>query len=210
MEAILEHIKSIRVLPYATLDSAEKALPLCYALMAGGCDLVAITARSADYTMAIQTISSELPEMFVGVADLIRQEQIGDAHMSGARFVVTAGFDPHHLDRAAEEGIPLIPGVMTPSNMLRALGRGCNFMNFYPAAAVGIELLNAGCLAFGEAQPQFLATGNLNNGNMKTWLQHPSVVGIGAAWICPEELIIAEDWAEITRRTQETLAIAHG
>lgn len=209
MEAILEHIENIRVLPFATLDSPEKSLPLCYALMAGGCDLVAITVRSKDFDAAIQTVATDLPEMFVGVADIITCDQVSAAHMCGARFAITTGFDPLVLDRATEEGLPMIPGIMTPSNMSRALARGYNVLNFFPADAVGINLLSAECAAFSQMNPQIIATGGLNNSNMKQWLDHPSVVGVGAAWICPEDLIAAEDWAEITRRTQETLAIAH-
>lgn len=209
METFLEHIKNVRVLPFATLDSPEKALPLCYALLAGGCDLLAITARSRDCNAAIQFVASEIPEMVVGVADILTADQVSDAHMCGARFVIAPGFDPVVVDRAKEEGIPMIPGVVTPSNMSRALARGYNVLNFFPAAAVGTKLLSLECSVFGYLNPQIIATGELNNTNMGEWLAHPNVVGIGAAWICPQDLIAREDWEEITNRTRETLAIAH-
>ena len=70
-------------------------------------------------------------------------------------------------------------------------------------------MLKAILSAFRHKGGKVVATGGIDADNIADWLAIPDVIACGASWICPEELIAAEAWDEITARMQETLAKVH-
>lgn len=210
MEAIIEHFSKQRIIPFATIEDPEKAVPLAQALLAGGSDIVSISFQSPNAEESIQAIASAFPEMFVGAGAVAGVDEISAAHIAGARFALAPGFDPIVVDAAIAAGLPIIPGMMTPSNLSRALLQGCRVQNFFPATVLGPEMLKAILSAFRHKGVKIIATGGIDADNIADWLAIPDVIACGASWICPEELIAAEAWDEITFRMQETLARIHG
>ncbi len=209
MEAVIEHISALHVIPFATVNDATKAIPLAQALKAGGCDVVSISFRSKCPADAIQAISTEMPEIFVGAGSVLSVEDVSAAHVAGARFAMAPGFDPLVVDAAAAAVLPFIPGILTPANLSRGLVRGCRVQAFFPAAPLGVAFLDSVLSAFRHTGIKIVATGGINSDTIMDWLSIPDVVACGVSWICPEELIESENWAEITRRTIETLDKVH-
>lgn len=210
MEALIEHFSELRIIPFATIEDPEKAVPLAQALLAGGSDVVSVSFQSPNAAESIQAISSTFPEMFVGAGAVAGVDEISAAHIAGARFALAPGFDPIVVDAAIAAGLPIIPGMMTPSNFSRALLQGCQVQNFFPATVLGPEMLKAILSAFRHKGVKIIATGGIDADNVADWLAIPDVIACGASWICPEELIATEAWDEITFRMQETLARIHG
>ncbi len=205
METFLEHISALRIIPFATVNDPAQAIPLVIALQNGGCDVVSISIRTEAAAEAIQMISTELPEIIVGAGSVLSVAEVGAAHVAGARFAMAPGFDPPVVDAANAAGIPFIPGNLTPSNISRGLTRKCNVQAFFPAAPLGTAFLNSVLSAFRHTNIRIIATGGIDAASIKEWLSIPNVIAVGASWICPEALIDAGDWDEITRRTIETL-----
>ncbi len=210
MEAVLEHISALHVIPFATINDADKAIPLAMALKAGGCDVVSISFRSKFAAEAIQAISTGMPEIFVGAGSVLSVEDISTAHVAGARFAMAPGFDPLVVDAAASAGLPFIPGVLTPSNLSRCFVRNCRVQAFFPARPMGVTFLNSLLSAFRHTGVKIIATGGITAATVADWLSIPDVIACGASWICPENLIDAGDWDEIARRMRETLDNVHG
>lgn len=210
MEALIEHFSELRIIPFATIEDPEKAVPLAQALLAGGSDVVSVSFQSPNAAESIQAIASTFPEMFVGAGAVAGVDEISAAHIAGARFALAPGFDPIVVDAAIAAGLPIIPGMMTPSNFSRALLQGCQVQNFFPATVLGPEMLKAILSAFRHKGVKIIATGGIDADNVADWLAIPDVIACGASWICPEELIATEAWDEITFRMQETLARIHG
>lgn len=209
MKAIIEHLSELRVIPFATIDDPEKAIPLAQALLAGGSDVVSVSFQSPTAAESIQQIATAFPEMWVGAGSVTGVDEISAAHIAGARFALAPGFDPIVVDAAFAAGLPVIPGMMTPSNLSRSLLQGCKIQNFFPATVLGPEMLKAILSAFRHKGVKVVATGGIDADNIADWLAIPDVIACGASWICPEELIAAEAWDEITARMQETLAKVH-
>lgn len=209
MKAIIEHLSELRVIPFATIDDPEKAIPLAQALLAGGSDVVSVSFQSPTAAESIQQIATAFPEMWVGAGSVTGVDEISAAHIAGARFALAPGFDPIVVDAAFAAGLPVIPGMMTPSNLSRSLLQGCKIQNFFPATVLGPEMLKAILSAFRHKGVKVVATGGIDADNIADWLAIPDVIACGASWICPEELIAAEAWGEITARMQETLAKVH-
>ncbi len=209
MKAIIEHLSELKVIPFATIEDPEKAIPLAQALLAGGSDIVSVSFQSPTAAESIQQIASVFPEMWVGAGAVTGVDEISAAHIAGARFALAPGFDPIVVDAAFAAGLPVIPGMMTPSNLSRSLLQGCKIQNFFPATVVGPDMLKAILSAFRHKGVKVVATGGIDADNIADWLAIPDVIACGASWICPEELIAAEAWDEITARMQETLAKVH-
>ena len=209
MKSIIEHLSELRVIPFATIDDPEKAIPLAQALLAGGSDVVSVSFQSPTAAESIQQIATAFPEMWVGAGSVTGVDEISAAHIAGARFALAPGFDPIVVDAAFAAGLPVIPGMMTPSNLSRSLLHGCKIQNFFPATVLGPEMLKAILSAFRHKGVKVVATGGIDADNIADWLAIPDVIACGASWICPEELIAAEAWDEITARMQETLAKVH-
>ena len=209
MKATIEHLSELRVIPFATIDDPEKAIPLAQALLAGGSDVVSVSFQSPTAAESIQQIATAFPEMWVGAGSVTGVDEISAAHIAGARFALAPGFDPIVVDAAFAAGLPVIPGMMTPSNLSRSLLQGCKIQNFFPATVLGPEMLKAILSAFRHKGVKVVATGGIDADNIADWLAIPDVIACGASWICPEELIAAEAWGEITARMQETLAKVH-
>ena len=188
MKAIIEHLSELRVIPFATIDDPEKAIPLAQALLAGGSDVVSVSFQSPTAAESIQQIATAFPEMWVGAGSVTGVDEISAAFAAG---------------------LPVIPGMMTPSNLSRSLLQGCKIQNFFPATVLGPEMLKAILSAFRHKGVKVVATGGIDADNIADWLAIPDVIACGASWICPEELIAAEAWGEITARMQETLAKVH-
>lgn len=209
MNAIIEHLSESRIIPFATIKDPEKAVPLAQALLAGGSDIVSVSFQSPNAAESIQEIASTFPEMYVGAGAVTGVEEVSAAHIAGARFALAPGFDPIVVDAAHAAGLPIIPGMMTPSNLSRSLLQGCTVQNFFPATVLGPEMLKAILSAFRHKGVKIVATGGIDADNIADWLAIPNVIACGASWICPEELILAKAWDEITARMQETLIKVH-
>lgn len=210
MDAVFDQLSNLKIIPFATIRNPEHAIPLAEALLAGGSDVVSVSFQSQNAAESIQAIATAFPEMFVGAGAVTNEEDISAAHIAGARFALTPGFDPIVADAAIAAGLPIIPGVMTPSNVSRSLRRGCRVLNFFPAAVLGTEMLGAILSAFRHTGVKVVATGGINIDNIADWLAIPDVVAVGASWICPEELIEAEAWDQIADRVRETLEKVQG
>jgi 2-dehydro-3-deoxyphosphogluconate aldolase/(4S)-4-hydroxy-2-oxoglutarate aldolase len=209
MKAIIEHLSELRVIPFATIEDPEKAIPLAQALLAGGSDIVSVSFQSPTAAESIHQIATAFPEMWVGAGSVTGVDEISAAHIAGARFALAPGFDPIVVDAAFAAGLPVIPGMMTPSNLSRSLLQGCKLQNFFPATVLGPDMLKAILSAFRHKGVKVVATGGIDADNIADWLAIPDVIACGASWICPEELVAAEAWDEITARMQETLAKVH-
>ena len=210
MEAVIEHISARKIIPIAIFDDPGKAVPLAHALLAGSCDVVEISFRSPTAAASVAEIVAEVPEMFVGAGSLLSVDDVSLAVSTGASFGIAPGFDPSVVKAAAEAGFPFVPGFFTPSNVTQALSFGCEVQKFFPAELMGPEFLNASLAAFNHKHNlKVIAAGGINPDNIARWMVVPQVIACAASWVCPKEMIEAEDWAGITARVQQLLALAH-
>lgn len=210
METVIEHLSEHRIIPIAIFDGPEKAVPLAHALLAGGCDVVEVSFRAASAAASIAALAAEVPEMFVGAGSLLSADEVSTATSAGASFGIAPGFDPLVVKAAADAGFPFVPGFLTPSNVTQALSFGCEVQKFFPAEPIGPAVLQASLAAFSHKHNlKVIAAGGITPGNIGRWLAVPQVIACGSSWICPKEMIEAEDWTGITERVRQISAAAH-
>jgi 2-dehydro-3-deoxyphosphogluconate aldolase / (4S)-4-hydroxy-2-oxoglutarate aldolase len=188
-----------RIIPVVVLDDAAAAAPLAEALLAGGLHTVEVTLRTPAAPAAIRALSA-YGDLQVGAGTALTPAQVDAAVDAGARFVVTPGFGPTVVARCAALGVPVIPGVATATEIQMALDAGLEMVKFFPAEQLGgPAMIKALSAPFRSVR--FIPTGGVNAGNLRAYLDLPSVVAVGGSWMVAPDLLAAGDWAEVTRRT---------
>jgi 2-dehydro-3-deoxyphosphogluconate aldolase/(4S)-4-hydroxy-2-oxoglutarate aldolase len=194
------------VMPVIVLDRATDAVPLARALVAGGIRVLEVTLRTAAALESIRAISAEVPDAIVGAGTVVSGADIAAAAEAGATFAVSPGASAELLRAGREAAIPLLPGVMTPSDVINALAVGYTAMKLFPAAqAGGIGMLKA--LAGPFPQVRFCPTGGIDAASAPNFLALPNVACVGGSWLTPADKVRAGDWAAITELARAAAAL---
>lgn len=197
------------VIPVIVLDDANDAVPLAESLLAGGLNIIEVTFRTEAAAESIERITKAFPEMQVGAGTVVTPEQAKRAIDAGSKFGLAPGTDPETIAYFKAQGVPFIPGIMTPSDIQAAIKAGCTSLKFFPAgAAGGPDLLRAMAAPYVNLGVQFCPTGGVSLDNMNDYLSMPEVFAIGGSWLATKRQIQAKDWATITQQVKEALAKA--
>jgi 2-dehydro-3-deoxyphosphogluconate aldolase/(4S)-4-hydroxy-2-oxoglutarate aldolase len=209
MDEILKEIEGYGIVPVVRIEKATDALPLGKALLAGGLPLAEITFRTAAAEEVIRTLTERVPELIVGAGTVLTTEQAGKAIRAGARFIVSPGFNPKVVSFCREQGVPVIPGVNSPTQIEAAMEYGLRVMKFFPAEeSGGAAFLKA--VAAPYEGIKFIPTGGINAANLVSYLSLKNVIACGGSWMVKGELISAGKFEEITRLTAEAVRILLG
>ena len=195
-----------RIVPVIAIDDVQHALPLADALLAGGLAVVEITFRTAVAADVIRVLTERRPHMLVGAGTVLDPSTVDAAVEAGARFALAPGCLPSTVERAAERGLPFIPGVQTPSEVELARSLGCSLLKFFPAeAAGGLPMLEAIHAPYRHTGVRFIPTGGVNPNNLAAYLASPAVAAVGGTWLARPADMREGRFEEITARVREAL-----
>ncbi len=199
---------SAPVMPVMVIEHLEHAVPLAKALVAGGLPVLEITLRTPCALEAISAIKAAVPGAIVGAGTVNTPELLDAAVAAGSDFLVSPGSTPALIDKALAVGVPMLPGVCTPSEAMALLERGISRMKFFPAeAAGGVDMLKS---IYGPLpQIKFCPTGGINLAKAPSYLALPNIACVGGSWIAPKDLVEAGKWDEITALAAEAAALAN-
>jgi 2-dehydro-3-deoxyphosphogluconate aldolase/(4S)-4-hydroxy-2-oxoglutarate aldolase len=194
------------VIPVLTLSDLAHAVPLAEALVGGGLRVLEITLRTPVAIGCLEAIRKAVPDAIVGIGTLTRAVDFAAAGRAGAQFGVTPGLTPELAAAARGARFPLLPGVMTPTEVIAARLAGFNILKLFPAhQAGGVEMLRALGAPFPDVL--FCPTGGITRAVAPEYLALPNVVAIGASWVAPRALIEAKDWQGITALARDAAAL---
>lgn len=202
--SVFERVAAIGVVPVIALDDARHALPLADALAEGGLRVIEVTFRTFAAVDTIRQIAQHRPEMLVGAGTVLNEAQADAAKAAGAMFALSPGIDRQVLDHSAQSGLPLAPGIMTPSDLQIALRAGCKLVKFFPAmAAGGLTMLKNIAGPYLHTGIGFNPTGGVTRDNLTDWLGYAPVRAVGGTWIATSDDIAAENWDKIRSNAAE-------
>ena len=208
MDVLSRLAKSI-IVPVVVLDKKEDAIPTAKAMAAGGVDTMEITFRTACAPEAIKAVAENCPDVLVGAGTIVNLEQCKLAVEMGAKFIVSPGFSEEIVAWCVENNIPVVPGCVTPTEIMSALKHGLNMVKFFPANVYGglnaMKNLSAPFVGL-----KFLPTGGVNAANIKEYVDAPFIQAVGGSWVCPKNEISAGNWEKITALCAEARAAAKG
>ena len=209
MNDILTKIGKIGIVPVVALDRAEDALPLGKALMIGGIPCAEITFRTAAAKDAISIMTSNFPDMLIGAGTVLTCVQVDEAVAAGAKFIVSPGLNPEVVRYCMDKGIPVTPGVATPSEVEQAIGLGLDVVKFFPAeAAGGLPMIKA--MSAPYTGMKFMPTGGINKENLASYLAFNKVLACGGTFMVDKKLIAAGRFDEVSRLSREAVNIMLG
>ena len=204
---INEILTSSPVVPLVQADKSAVAVATTRALAAGGLQVVEVVLRTDNALDCLQAIVEEVPNVIAGAGTVLNGEQANAAVDMGARFIVSPGLDAGVVEVAKERGVPVYPGTMTPSEVLRALNLGLDTVKFFPASiAGGVPALKA--LASVFRTMRFMPTGGIGPANLADYLGIPAVIACGGSWLTPSDAVAAGDFDAITVLAEEAAGIA--
>jgi 2-dehydro-3-deoxyphosphogluconate aldolase / (4S)-4-hydroxy-2-oxoglutarate aldolase len=202
---LLDIMRAARVIPVIAIDNPEHAVPLAKALVAGGIRVLEVTLRTAHGLDAIRAMSA-VEGAIVGVGTLTQPEEFAAARDAGAVFGVSPGLTPALIEAARKSGLPLLPGVMTPSEVLAAREAGFRQLKLFPAVpAGGVGMLNA--IAGPIPDVMFCPTGGISFDTAPQFLALKNVACVGGSWLTPKDALQAGDWARITELAKAAAAL---
>ncbi len=207
MNDIFERIRAAGIVPVIKLQRAADARPLGRALLEGGLPVAEVTFRTGAAPEAIRILRTELPDLLVGAGTVLTPAQADAAIEAGAAFAVTPGFNPRVVDHCLSRGLPLVPGVNSPSQVELGLERGLNLLKFFPAeVSGGVKMLKA--LHGPYAEVSFVPTGGVEAANLASYLALPYVAAVGGSWMVKDELVAAGRFAEVAALCAEAVRLA--
>lgn len=204
MDVVLQRARP--VLPVLVIEDNALAVDLAQALFDGGVRVLEVTLRTPRALDALAAIRAALPELLVGAGTLIHTEQFLEARDAGAQFAVSPGCTERLAAAAEDSGLPYLPGVMTPSEVLLALEYGYRSLKLFPANGnTSVKMLKSFKGPFTGIR--FCPTGGVTPDNLLSFLRLPNVACVGGTWIAPDNLIRARAWDQITQLAAEAVAL---
>lgn len=202
----VEQVAACGVVPVVVLEDVEQAVPTARALLRGGITAMEITFRTSAAKASIAKVAAEVPEMIVGAGTVVNVEQLHDAVEAGARFIVCPGSDAEVIAEAARLGVPVTPGVVTPSEIMLGLKLGVKVFKFFPAESFG-GLKTIKALSGPFPQIRFIPTGGINQNNAAEYFKNPKILAVGGSWMVTKDMVAAGDFDGIAEKSAAATAL---
>lgn len=193
---VLSKLSNAGIVPVVVLEQVEDAVPTAQALLAGGIDVMEITFRTPAARDAVAAVRSACPEMTVGAGTILNVEQCERAVQAGAAFIVSPGYCSEVVAWCVEQDVAVIPGCVTPTEIMSALAHGLHVLKFFPAKSCGgVETMKA--LAGPFPDVKFIPTGGISTANLSEYAALPFVHAVGGSWLCGKADIAAGNYDKI-------------
>ena len=138
MNAVLEKISKIGIVPVVKIDRVEDAVPLAKALCNGGLPCAEVTFRTDAAAGAIKAMTESFPQMCVGAGTVLNAAQVDAAVAAGAQFIVSPGLNPNTVKYCIEKKVPITPGTSSPSDIEQAIELGLDVVKSSPQSSPAV------------------------------------------------------------------------
>ena len=189
---VLDKVREIKLVPVVVLNSVEETIPTIQALHDGDVPVAEICFRTDCAAECIKLAVKEFPEDLIGAGTVINAKQCQEAIDCGAKFIVSPGLSDEVARVCKENDVPYLPGVVTPTEVMRAIDLGLDVVKFFPAGVYGgLKAIKA----IGAAFPamKFMPTGGVDNKNLKEFIECNKIFAVGGSWLVkgtPEEITV--------------------
>ena len=205
MDATLERIAEVGLVPVIVIEHAPDAAELVGALKAGGLPIAEFTFRTDVAADAIRVAREAHPDALVGAGSAIFPEQVDLAVDAGASFIVSPGLEETVVRHSLDRGIAALPGCATSSDLMRARQLGLDVVKFHPSEMNGgLPMIRA--LAAPFPGLRFVPSGGIGMHNLEDYVAESRVLAVGGSWLADAGTVRARDWPAVTRAAREAVA----
>src|ERR1700730_13012568 len=204
--AVLVALREIGLVPVLRAESVEKAMALAGAIADGGVTVLEITMTVPGAIQVMRRLAEERPEILIGAGTVLDPETARMCILEGAKFVVSPAVNVKTIEMCHRYSIPVLPGGLTPTDIVTAWQAGADVVKVFPASAMGgakylkslkaplpqVELIPTGGVSLATAT-EFLASGAF-------------ALGVGADLVDPKAMAEGRPEA-ITETARKYLAV---
>lgn len=203
---VIDKLSLFGIVPVVAIERPTDAASLADALTVGGLPCAEITFRTEAAEESIRIISERFPQMTVAAGTVLSPDQADRAVAAGASLIVSPGLNPTVVEHCLKKGYPIVPGIMTPTELETAMSFGLEYVKFFPAeAAGGIKMIKAMSAPYSSVK--FMPTGGLNPDNIRDYLSFDKVFACGGSWMVSKKMISNGEFDRITELTKEAVSI---
>jgi 2-dehydro-3-deoxyphosphogluconate aldolase/(4S)-4-hydroxy-2-oxoglutarate aldolase len=204
MSEIIDIIRKNGILPIASIENEIDAIPIGTALYNAGIRVIEVTFRTDKALESMRVITSAFPGMYIGAGTVRTTKEVDQAMEAGCRFVVSPGVNAKIIKYCKKNGILIIPGVATASEIEEALDLGIHLVKFFPCEAMGgIRTIEA--LSRPYPDMTFLPSGGITAENMMEYLENPNVIAVNGSWLIEDDFHERQNFDEIEERAKKAV-----
>ncbi len=208
-DAVLEVIRATRIIAIVRLDDLSAAIDLSRAVLDGGIRAVEFTLTNPDAIAAMRAVQAALPEFargeaVAGVGTVLTPDQAQTAIAAGAQMIVSPTINYATMEVCRKFGVAVVPGALTPTEILNAWEAGASAVKVFPARSVGPNFLRD----VREPLPflRLIPTGGVDLDNVGAYLKNGAfAVGVGGNLV-NKQWIAARDWPALADRAAKFVA----
>jgi len=203
-DELTARIERSGVMAVLVVENPEDGPEVARALLRGGINVMELALRTEKSLEALERIRKEVPEMLAGVGTILRPDQVDSAIDAGAKFGVSPGLSEAVLERALDRKFPFAPGLLSPSELEKAISYGCRNVKLFPSEPMGgVKYIKAIYAPYAHLGIRFIPLGGLKLANLGDYLAEPSILAAGGSWLAPKNLIAQHDWETIERNATD-------
>jgi 2-dehydro-3-deoxyphosphogluconate aldolase/(4S)-4-hydroxy-2-oxoglutarate aldolase len=203
---VLDRLRAAGVIPVVEIEDDERAVALAQALEAGGLPIVELTFRTEAAANALRLIARAAPRVFLIAGTVTSTRQADIALDAGVKMLVAPGLNRALVEHARRIGLPMMPGVLTPSEVEAALSLGLAAVKLFPIEPIGgLRYLRA--LAAPYPAMTWAPTGGITAETLPGYLAFEPVLACGGSWLAPRADIAAGRFEEISARAAAVVEI---
>lgn len=202
---VMDRVAATYLVPVVMMDDAARAVDTAKAMLAGGVDIMEITLRTDAGLDAIEQVAKGCPEVLVGAGTVMSLKKCKEAVRRGAKFIVSPGYDPEIVDYCVKNGVDVLPGCVTPTEITAARNAGLRVVKFFPANVYGgISAIKALSAPFSDIR--FVPTGGVGPKNLAEFVTS-AVFAVGGGWLCDRKAVNSGNYAAVTEACREAVEI---
>lgn len=199
-----QKLESEHLLPLYTVTSMDYLAKAKDILKHNGLSFIEVTYRSGFASKAIKQLSED-EELIVGAGTVRSLDTAKEAIANGAKFIVTPGFSDEIVTYCIKENIPILPGTVTPSEIMRARSYGLEVVKFFPADVYGgLDAIKSLSGPFSDVK--FVPTGGVNKTNYQGFIENPNILAVGGSFIISEKTIMEDEGISANQSLAELVA----
>jgi 2-dehydro-3-deoxyphosphogluconate aldolase/(4S)-4-hydroxy-2-oxoglutarate aldolase len=205
----IKQIEKTRIIAIVRGVEPAHIVGLAKALYEGGITVMEVTMNTPGAPAMIGELQNKLGDrMFIGAGTVIDLEDAKQAVAAGASFLVTPNLDEDVISFAREREIPIYPGAMTPTEIVKAWKAGAAAVKLFPSASLGISYIKE--LQGPLRHIPMIAVGGVNEDNIRQFLDLGCyALGVGGSLVNLKE-IHSGNYAWVTEKSRRLMERAHG
>lgn len=208
MSKVVETLARLRLIPMVVMDHADHAAAFGDMLVAGGLPVAEITFRTPAAEQSVRILARR-GDLLVGAGTILTTQQADRAIDAGAQFLVSPGTNPEVVEHVVMRGVPIVPGVATPSEIEQAIALGATALKFFPAETMGgVAALKAFAGPYPEAR--FIPTGGITPEMLPSYLRLKNVIACGGSWLAPRDLLAAGRFDAVAALIEQAVKLLAG